>query len=474
MRRLADMDLASHSWTRRRDWREGVVRSRPYEEWFDNRAATVIALAVVASFVLGGKASVVRAVIIGAIWLLVICFSVYAWLRGRGGERFEFRFQQTPFVLGSEVCGTIIAPFRGSLDEFDSVFIGCQSGMTPGRRTSRPHFIWADSVALLPGMAARIGDKVHIPISFDTSAPHGSPRPTDAPVEHSNSIRIQWWLSLSGIVNGHAYRVSFEIPVFAAAEVGTVAATSVKRISEADSAQERIALHRAQVAAAEIAPHSGPWLRHQEWRSGVIHRVARARVSQQIRERVLWFAIPLDLFLFVILDNDAQKYLAFAVTVILVLIITNVPLPGAARSVPIEFRFDSVPFILGSKLRGTIAAPFGGQPENYTRVSLKCVDGMNIAWSHSHSFVLDRIVSTNGTTQIPVLFDLPDNAPITGPHSWWQIELTARFKLVDYESQFSVPVFAQNAAPHVEPTTHANASKSMSPDMRKDLSVFDE
>jgi hypothetical protein len=215
-----------------------------------------------------------------------------------------------------------------------------------------------------------------------------------------------------------------------------------------------------------------PWLQDREWREGVVRRPLRAAISTELRVKAFWIAAPLVVVCYLLFNSGVALFALFVATMLIVSAVTVLPLMEGARSVSCEFRFEQVPFILGGKLRGTLFASFPRAPSDYTRVVLRCVDGERTFWSKSHSFVPENPAPASGVAKIPIAFDLPDKAPITSRTTHWQLTITARFPLVQYEGMFSVPVFAKNAASLVENT--ANAQHEVPDDLRKALSVFDD
>ena len=450
------MNDASRPWLRRREWCEGVMRRTGSISAPDKWGMFAFIAAVLIGVLLLHNSEYFGFYFFASLVVGVVAQVVITWVLAARIGSVEFRFDEVPFVIGSKIRGTIVAPFRTSVDEYRSVDLLCARG----ENTLAYH-----AVPLMPGAAVRIGDRVHIPVEFDASGVEAEP------TGWGLLNAVQWDVLLNARFNGLSYSVRFDIPVAAFAAV--VQKTAIGKSSRSAVAeQQRMATQRARIAAAEIPTHDAAWLRNPEWRAGVVKSRTTAVPSSKAQAAIFWVAVPICGFMFLTFPSRFALIFVAVPAVFLAMAYGSIAMRQRRTAPPSEFRFERVPFILGGKLRGTIVVPLPSQPEGYTRVVLNCVEGERTPFTQSHSLQPERVVPVNGVAHVAVDFDLPHAAPVTATGTIWQITFDAQCGFMSYRAAFKVPVFAKNAEALVENT--GIARREVPADLRKALSVFDD
>src|SRR5689334_14552683 len=111
-----------------------------------------------------------------------------------------------------------------------------------------------------------------------------------------------------------------------------------------------------------------PWLRRREWCEGVMRR----RGSFVMPKRAIYVCITALVIGGILLRNWDYIWVYFMASIVALSIgPIAIMWPLSHRIGTVEFRFEEVPFIIGSKVRGMIVAPFRTDVGEYRSVRLR-------------------------------------------------------------------------------------------------------
>lgn len=208
-----------------------------------------------------------------------------------------------------------------------------------------------------------------------------------------------------------------------------------------------------------------------DWRAGVVRSTAAELMFlTYVIAALIWLLLGIS---FTEVSWKSTAMIGAVVIAVAVIVVWRHLLRMRRRRFGVsEFRFDQVPFMPGSKLRGTVIVPtdFSG---GITTVKLTCdvFSEDSVSWSSTHDLMSHELRHENGKTLIPVEFDLPGHLPETRPF-WrgrvvWRLSVRHPTPERSYVARFDLPVF--DSGP-VEDTMHVRAAKCR---LERDLSVFD-
>jgi hypothetical protein len=216
-----------------------------------------------------------------------------------------------------------------------------------------------------------------------------------------------------------------------------------------------------------------PWLRRADWRAGVVRSDVNRR---QIWLPVIFFFLGFLPFGFIRYPDERLLFALFAVCVTAFL---SWYVYGQYRSLSIgisEFRFDHVPFIAGSAVRGTIFLPFEIRTGSSKLELYLAESGGDPDVVAERDFKADQLEHRDGEARVPVDFYLGSDAPPSSEavlvlfgRTTWSLRLTHSAPGMSYTAWFEIPIGPADA--EVRETLHVRASKHR---LQESLSVFDE
>ena len=225
-----------------------------------------------------------------------------------------------------------------------------------------------------------------------------------------------------------------------------------------------------------------PWMWKSEWASGRISGSNKGTMWFAWGFAILWNLISCPTAIF--LPEEIEKGNHLAALGFLFPIVGVGLLWWAVRSTIRYRRFgtstlqmDTLPGVIGGKLRGTIRTRLQEKPSDGVKVSIHCVrrtqtrSGKNrsssekVLWEESRTLGREHLYRGREGIDVPVDFHIPfDNLPSDESDRYnkivWRVGARAAVRGVDYETQFEVPVFKTEDSSEEAPKDDGFASSS--------------
>lgn len=205
-----------------------------------------------------------------------------------------------------------------------------------------------------------------------------------------------------------------------------------------------------------------PWMWKAEWATGRIKGSSQVTMWFSWGFAIFWNLISCPLLFFLPAEIEKGNY---AAAVGLLFPVIGVGLLWWAAHSTLRYRkfgtsylqLDTLPGVIGGKLRGTIQSRLSEKPAEGIKVSLHCVRrresrGKNnssserILWEESYTLGPEHLYRGREGLDLPVEFNIPhDSLPSDESDRYnkiiWRVSAGAELAGVDYQTQFEAPVF---------------------------------